>query len=54
MGRLMITEDGHLIADDWIEVQEGRYRYVAVAGGGVLVRIVIEEYLAAEVCWDEC
>lgn len=53
MSRLMVTEDGSLLAEDWIEVQEGRYRYAAVHDGGVLVRIVVGEYLAAEVRWDD-
>ncbi len=53
MSRLMITDDGQLITDDWIEVQDGRYRYAAVADGeNIIVRIVIHEYLAAEVHWS--
>jgi hypothetical protein len=35
----------------WIVVQEGRYRFVAAAGGSVIVRIVLSEYLACEVMW---
>jgi hypothetical protein len=38
------------LADGWISVQEGRYRYL-VSPGPFLVRIVIGEYLAAEVRW---
>lgn len=43
-----------VIYSDWIEVQEGQYRYFAFAAGApVLVRIVIGEYLACEVIWGE-
>lgn len=38
---------------DWIDVQESRYRYLAgLADGGVVVRMVFSEYLAAEVIWN--
>lgn len=49
--------DGHssalgFIATDWVDVQEGRYRYLAIhEAGEVCVRIVIREYLACEVVW---
>jgi hypothetical protein len=51
MSRLLVTSNGQLFNDPWIEVQEGRYRYAAIADGRVSVRIVIDEYLAAEVRW---
>jgi hypothetical protein len=35
----------------WIEVQAGRYRYSVDQAGGVIVRIVLAEYLACEVGW---
>jgi hypothetical protein len=38
---------------DWIEVQEGQYRYLAVAGGAVMIRFVVSKYLACEVIWDD-
>ena len=45
---------GHVQPGGWIEVQPSVYRYaVAQESGGVLVRIVLREYLAAEVAWDE-
>jgi hypothetical protein len=37
---------------DWVEVQEGRYRYLAAGGDGVTVRIVLSEYAAGEVTWS--
>lgn len=53
MSRLLITSDGQLFSENWIEVQADRYRYAAVHEEGVLVRIVIDEYLAAEVRWAD-
>jgi hypothetical protein len=35
----------------WVSVQPERYRYAAVADGGITIRFVIGEYLAAEVRW---
>jgi len=35
----------------WITVQPGRYRYSATADRGVIVRMVLSEYLAGEVLW---
>jgi len=48
-----VTPDGSFAANDWIEVQEGQYRYTAIAEGAVLVRMVISEYLACEVIWED-
>lgn len=48
MHRILVGTEGDY---PWIEVQPGRYRYLA-ATGPALVRIVIAEYLAAEVAWD--
>ena len=43
-----------LLVDDWLEVQEGRYRYLAYEdGSGVHVKIVIDEYLYCYANWDE-
>jgi len=36
----------------WVVVQPGRYRYCVVRTGGVLVRMVLSEYLACRVVWD--
>ncbi|MDQ3964632.1 MAG: hypothetical protein M3277_12100 [Actinomycetota bacterium] len=36
----------------WIDVQPGRYRYLAATGGAVTVRMVLSEFVAAEVIWD--
>jgi hypothetical protein len=41
------------IINDWIEVQTGRYRYIAIDyGSEIVIRIVIGEYLACEVVWE--
>ena len=43
----------HLTINDWVDVQEGRYRFQAIDDGGVItIRIVIGEYLACEVTWE--
>lgn len=41
-----------LFINDWVDVQEGRYRYHAADYGDELrIKIVISEYLACEVVW---
>lgn len=41
-----------VLLNDWIDVQEGHYRYFASAGRDrVTVKIVLREYLACEVVW---
>jgi hypothetical protein len=50
------TEHRHdaLLFNDWLEVQEGRYRYATYEDhSGVHVKIVIDEYLYCYACWDE-
>lgn len=37
---------------DWIIVQPGRYRYAVIETGGVLVRMILSEYLACLVAWE--
>lgn len=49
----MFLEDGSIVGPQWIEVQEGRYRYFVIAEGDVMVRSVISEYLACEVIWSD-
>lgn len=63
MQRMMVTQcaavdrEGNertigFLVNDWIEVQKGRYRYFAAdLPDGVLIRLVLAEYLAAEVWW---
>jgi hypothetical protein len=42
-----------LLVSDWVDVQAGRYRYLAVHDAGrTFVKIVIGEYLACEVYWS--
>lgn len=41
-----------LIVNDWVDVQEGLYRYLAIDDvGGLVIRIVVAEYLGCEVAW---
>lgn len=49
MTRFMTGED---LDEGWVIVQEGVYRYAVIQTGGLLVRIVMREYLAAEIVWD--
>lgn len=36
----------------WIEIQPGRFRYATSYAEGLMVRMVLSEYLACEVRWD--
>lgn len=50
---VMVSPEGVMVGSDWIDVQEGRYRYLAVAESAtVMVRLVISEYLACEALWE--
>ena len=49
MDRLCTGTD---LADGWVIVQDGIYRFAATENDGFHVRIVIREYLAAEVIWS--
>jgi hypothetical protein len=41
-----------LFVNDWIEVQDGLYRFLAIDdSGGLVIRIVVAEFLACEVGW---
>jgi hypothetical protein len=47
------TKAQNLLINDWVEVQEGQYRYHAIDHGDqVRIKLVIGEYLACEVVWD--
>jgi hypothetical protein len=40
------------LINDWIDVQDGRYKFIAIDDmGQIVVRIVIAEYFACEVAW---
>jgi hypothetical protein len=51
MQRLLIT-GSDVLPSGWIEVQSGRYRFLASLGNGVEIRIVIHEYLAVFARWE--
>lgn len=41
-----------LLVNDWVDIQEDRYRYFAIDDvGGLVIRIIVAEYLACEVAW---
>jgi hypothetical protein len=43
----------NLIINDWVDVQEGRYRYLAIDHNAeVRIKIVLSEFLACEVSWE--
>ncbi|WP_205208578.1 hypothetical protein [Arenimonas caeni] len=43
-----------LLINDWLDVQQGRYRYLATDQDGLIrVRMVLGEYLACEVVWEQ-
>jgi hypothetical protein len=48
MSRIVAGGD---FAGGWITVQEGVYRYAVTYGGGITVKMVLFEYLGAEVRW---
>ncbi len=54
VGSRMMTRiaTGQDLADGWVIVQPGIYRYAVTQDGLMTVRIVMFEYLAAEVRWD--
>ena len=49
MTRVVTGQDLH---DGWVNVQDGIYGYGVSQCGGVLVRSVLYNYLATEVCWS--
>lgn len=46
------SPDGLEQSGDWIVVQPGRYRYSTVETGGLLVKMVLSEYLFCAVSWE--
>ena len=55
VGSRMVTRvmTGQDMLEGWVVVQDGVYRYSIVQQGVLLVRTVLQEYLAAEVYWSE-
>lgn len=49
MQRLLLSDNNFT---RWIEVQPGRYRYIAHSGEAVVIRVILSEYLACEVVWE--
>lgn len=43
---------GDQVADGWLDIQDGRYRYLVGQGHGNYAHMVIGEYLACRVAWD--
>ncbi len=54
MQRMVVSTVGpSVFGPGWIDVQPGQYRYIALADGAVMVRVVLGEFLACEVIWGE-
>lgn len=55
VGSRMMTRvmTGQNLRDGWVVVQEGIYRYGVTQRGAILVRSVLYNYLATEVCWND-
>lgn len=53
VGSRMMTRfiTGDDLDEGWVIVQEGVYRYAVIQTNGMLVRMVLREYLAAEIVW---
>jgi hypothetical protein len=51
MSRLLVAGDV-AFEEGWLLVQEERYRYRILQDDGFRVKLVIREYLAAEICWE--
>ena len=47
-----ILSDAHVSPGGWLEVQPDRYRFHTSQVGGVVVRIVLHEYLACYIWWE--
>lgn len=61
MQRFLVTtiinqngENINLIINDWIDVQENKYRYITIEDKGkIMVRIVIDELFGCEAVWEK-
>ena len=55
VGSRMLTRvvEGHDLVNGWVLVQEGVYRYAVTHSGSFVVKMVMAEYLAAEVIWSD-
>ncbi len=53
----LVSEHGeniNMIINDWIDVQEDKYRYITIDDmGKIMVRIVIDELWGCEVVWEK-
>lgn len=45
----------NLVINNWVDVQEGRYRYLAVVDdhSGIRIKIILAEFLACEILWAD-
>lgn len=52
MQRILVVGDVGAHEDKWLDVQHGNYRYQVSWANGLVVKIVIREYLGCEVRWE--
>lgn len=48
----MLVAGANVFNEEWLEVQEGNYRFRVSQTSGLIVKIVLREYLGCEVVWD--
>jgi len=48
----MLVAGADVFNEGWLEVQEGNYRFRVNQASGLVVKIVLREYLGCEVVWD--
>jgi hypothetical protein len=48
---IFCNDTAYDLESGWTVLQAGRYRYLVAQPGETIVRIVLSEYLAAEVVW---
>lgn len=47
------NKDISVLINDWVDVQDKRYRYIAIDDKGIIIiRIVIDEFFACEIAWE--
>jgi len=51
MQRLFVLGND-VFSEGWLIVQDGNYRFRVYEGPGIVVKMVIREYLACEVVWE--
>ncbi len=48
----MIVAETDALAERWVTVQDGNYRFRTSQGNGLTVKIVLREYLGCKIVWN--